>query len=85
MREGFHGPKSRIFGSETGTDVYFVNAAANGNFSCTCLMYKTYHVCSHSLLSAHDNKGLQKFIKLALKKPIKLTPAATFKWVWPIS
>ncbi|XP_066933566.1 uncharacterized protein [Clytia hemisphaerica] len=41
-------------------------------------MFKTYSVCSHSLLSARDNKCLQQFIKLSLKKPTKLTPAATF-------
>jgi len=77
MRDGFHGPKSRIFGSENGKDIYAVHATNGSNYTCTCTMYKTYSLCSHSLATAHDNKCLQDFLKVALKKPNNITPPAT--------
>lgn len=77
MRVGFDGPKSRIFGSENGNEIYVVRATNQCNFTCSCKMYKTYSFCSHTLASAYDNKCLGDFISVALKNPNKLTPPAT--------
>ena len=77
MRDGFQGPTSRIFGIENGNDIYIVNAINGDNFVCTSTMYKTYSFYSHSLATAHDNKCLRGFLKVALKKPNNITPTAT--------
>ena len=81
IRLGFSGPKSRIVSSDSGTEPHLVSAVGIHKYTCdaSCMQFKSYKICSHTLATAADNRELQDFVDAYLSgnNPRNVTPAAT--------
>lgn len=67
---GFHGPKSRILPSESGSRLHLIKYTSEHNYVCCtpCLQFQMYSICSHSLAASADNNDLHCYVDLYLQK-----------------
>ena len=70
IREGFHGPKSRIVPSESGSQPHVIKCTSEHNYVCCtpCLQFQMHSICSHSLAASADNNDLHCYVDLYLRK-----------------
>ena len=78
---GFSGPKSCIVSGDSGTEPHSVSAVGIHKYTCdaSCMQFKSYIICSHTLAAAADNRKLQEFVDAYLSGniPRNVTTAAT--------